>query len=95
MENTDTIPPETRLLVICQKRMLQAIMNEFDDWNAHEGIEVTVVLSGTMQKSNDGFVLFALNKPLPEGVYLNLVVDPDIVDYLHYPTALPTPPTPA
>jgi hypothetical protein len=85
-----TTPFDKRLLVICQKRELETIMQEFEDWNMAQGLEVTVVLYGTMQKSNDGFVLFALSKPLPEGVYMNLVLDPDIVDYVQYSLAPPT-----
>lgn len=91
----ETPPLEKRLLVICQKRQLDAIMQQFDDWNANQELEVRVMLYGTMQKSNDGFVLFSLSKPLPEGVYLNLVLDPDIVDYVQYEQGSLTPPTPA
>lgn len=91
----ETTPPEKRLMVICQKRQLATIMQEFEDWNTNEGLEVTVVLYGLMQKSEDGFVLLALNKPLPEGVYLNLLLDTDIVDYVQYNLAQPPTETPA
>jgi hypothetical protein len=88
-------PIEKRLLVVCQKRQLETVMQQFEDWNVKQGIEVTMILYGTMQKSNDGFVLFALNKPLPEGVYLNLELDPDIVDFVHYPATPPPTEIPA
>ena len=87
----ETTRLEKRLMVICQKRQLETIMQEFEDWNTNQGLEITVVLYGTMQKSDDGFVLLALNKPLPQGVYTNLVLDTDIVDYVQYSIAPPTP----
>ena len=92
MHTTETTPiPEKRLMIICQKRQLQNLMDEFEDWNTQQGIEIRVLLYGTMQKSDEGFVLFALNKPLPECVYTNLVVDPDILDYVHYENPPQTP----
>jgi hypothetical protein len=84
MESAESTRPVKHLLVICRKRQLEAIMNEFEDWNQKEGLDIKVALYGTTHKSKDGFVLFALTKPLPEGVYMNLDHDDDIVDYIQF-----------
>jgi hypothetical protein len=95
METTGSASPAKTLMLICQKRKLHAIMKEFEDWSLKEGIDLKVVLYGTMQKSRDGFLLFALNHPLPEGVYTNLALDDDIGDYVQYESTPPTTETPA
>ncbi len=87
-EHTNTGP---MLLVLCDKRHVETIMQEFEDWNESEGLEIKVVLHGITQKAHDGFVLLELKTPLPEGVYTNLVLDDDIFDYIQY-TPLPTVP---
>ncbi len=83
----------TMLLVFCDKRHVPTITEEFEAWNNQEGLEVKVVLHGITQKAHDGFVLLAFNKPLPEGVYTNLVVDDDILDYIQYTPLEPRTPT--
>jgi hypothetical protein len=82
------------LLVLCDKRQVQTIVEEFEDWKQKPGIELSVLLYGITQKTNDGFVLLELNKPLPEGVYMNLVTDDDIVDYVLCTLSAPTTITP-
>ena len=79
------------LLVLCGKRHLETIVQEFEDWK-QEGQALTVVLYGITQKANDGFLLLEVAQPLPEGVYTNLVLDEEIVDYvlLNLPSSLPS-----
>jgi hypothetical protein len=91
----DTESTATKLLVLCDKRQVQTIVEEFEDWNKEEGLEVKVVLYGITQKAHDGFVLLELKKPLPEGVYINLVTDDDILDYVQYNPVEPITPRPA
>jgi hypothetical protein len=83
------------LIVLCDKRQIQTIVEEFEDWKQKPGIELSVLLYGITQKTNDGFLLLELKKPLPEGVYTNLVVDTDIVDYVLCTFSAPSTTTPA
>lgn len=79
------------LLVLCDKRHTETMMQEFEDWNKKEQLGVNVVLYGTTLKAQEGFVLLELQKPLPEGVYANLVIDNDVDDYILYQSSTPTP----
>lgn len=94
MTDTESTSPGPMLLIVCDKRHVETIMQEFEDWNLNEGVEINVVLHGITQKAHDGFVLLELKTPLPEGVYTNLVLDDDIYDYIQYnpltPIVLPS-----
>jgi hypothetical protein len=81
-------------MVFCDKRHVQALVEEFADLKGKEGIELEVLLYGITQKTHDGFLLLELKQPLPEGVYTNLVIDDNIVDYVKYTLSLPTTETP-
>lgn len=71
----------TMMLVLCSKREVQAIADEFEDWKAEgEGLEVR--LYGTTAKANDGFILLAWNKPIPQKFFDKLSKDEDIFDYV-------------
>jgi hypothetical protein len=83
------------LMILCDKRQVQTIVEEFEDWKLKPGIELSILLYGITQKANDGFILLELEKPLPEGVYTNLVVDDDIVDYVLCTLSSPTTTIPA
>lgn len=83
------------LLILCDKRHTHTIVEEFEDWKQKPGIDLSILLYGITQKAQDGFVLLELNQPLPEGVYTNLVLDEDIVDYVLCTFSAPTPTTPA
>jgi hypothetical protein len=83
------------LMVLCNKRHVQSLVEEFTDWKAKAGIELEILLYGITHKNHDGFLLLELKQPLPEGVYTNLVIDTDIVDYIKYTLPPPTTPTPA
>jgi hypothetical protein len=85
---------ENLLMVLCDKRQVQTIVEEFEDWKQKPGIELSVLLYGITQKTNDGFILLELKKPLPEGVYMNLVTDDEIVDYVLCTLSAPTTTTP-
>ena len=78
------------LLVLCGKRHLETIVQEFEDWK-QEGRALTIVCYGITQKANDGFLLLEVPQPLPEGVYTNLVLDEEIVDYVLLNTTSSTP----
>ncbi len=95
MEDGKSTSTGPMLLVFCDKRHVETIMQEFEDWNQKEGLEVHVVLHGITRKANDGFVLLEIKTPLPEGVYTNLVMDDDIYDYIQYNPLTPTVPPPA
>jgi len=80
------------LLVLCEKRHLETIVQEFEDWK-QEGRALAIVCYGITQKANDGFLLLEVQPPLPEGVYTNLVLDEGIVDYvlLNMTSSAPSP----
>jgi len=69
------------MFVSCFKRMLNAIVDEFGDWK-QEGAEVR--LYGITAKADDGFILLAWNKPIPQQFLDKLNDDEDILDYLIY-----------
>ena len=95
MATTESTSARPMLLVLCDKRHVETIMQEFEDWNLKEGLEIKVVLHGITQKAHDGFVLLELKTSLPEGVYTNLVLDDDIYDYIQYSPLTSTVPPPA
>ena len=81
----------TMMLVYCSKRQVRAIVDEFEDWK-QGGAEVQ--LYGITAKADDGFLLLAWNKPIPERFLEKLKDDEDILDYLLYESAF-EPPKPA
>jgi len=76
------------MLVSCVKRMLNAIVDEFGDWQ-QEGGEVR--LYGITAKADDGFILLLWSKPIPERFFDKLKDDEDIFDYLIVEPALVQP----
>lgn len=73
--------PSTTMLVLCSKRYLETIVEEFEDWQ-DEGIKVA--LYSITPKANGGFVLISWSKPIPEIFHTKLKKDEDILDYLTY-----------
>jgi len=71
----------TMMLILCSNRQVRAIADEFEDWKADgEGLEVR--LYGSTAKANDGFILLAWNKPIPQKFFDKLRKDGDILDYV-------------
>lgn len=69
------------LLILCQKRQLQAIVDELADWQ-EEGVQI--LLHGVSNKAHDGFVLLRWDRPIPQQFITKLERDSDILDYLPY-----------
>src|SRR5579883_162217 len=77
------------MLVHCRKRELKALVEELDDLS-QVGTGFHLLLYGITAKANDGFLLLAWDKPVPESFYQKLRRDEGITDYLVYEA--PTPP---
>ncbi len=75
----------TMMLVVCVKRELKAIVEEFEDW---QGDGIQVKLYGITEKAQDGFVLLEWNKPIPDSFSSKLKRDEDILDVLTFDTPL-------
>ena len=76
------------MLVLCEKRELDKIVEEYTDWQS-EGV-LQVKLYGTTEKTGDGFVLVAWNTFIPEYVWAKLKQDSDVLDVLTFaPSFLP------
>ena len=72
----------TLLLVLCERRELDALVDTFGDWK-EEGAHV--LLHGVTNKAKDGFLLMHWAKPLPEGFkQRQLQEDDGILDFLIY-----------
>ncbi len=69
------------MLVTCNKRELEKIVDEFADWK-DEGLAVK--LYGVTAKARDGFVLLEWSKPIPARFAAKLKQDTDMLDYLIY-----------
>jgi hypothetical protein len=69
------------MLVVCRKRELNAIVDEFGDWQG-EGVQVK--LYGLTAKAHDGFILLEWSKPIPERFDAKLKSDEDITDVLTF-----------
>jgi hypothetical protein len=69
------------MLVVCRKRELNAIVDEFGDWQG-EGVQVK--LYGLTAKAQDGFILLEWSKPVPERFDAKLKGDEDIIDVLTF-----------
>ena len=74
------------MLVVCRKRELNAIVDEFGDWQG-EGVQVK--LYGLTAKAQDGFILLEWSTPIPERFEAKLKGDEDITDVLTYDTSFP------
>jgi hypothetical protein len=69
------------MLVVCRKRELNAIVDEFGDWQG-EGVQVK--LYGLTAKAQDGFLLLEWSMPIPERFDAKLKEDEDIIDSLTF-----------
>jgi hypothetical protein len=74
------------MLVLCRKRELDTIVDEFGDWQG-EGVQVK--LYGITAKAHDGFILLEWSKPIPERFSTKLEKDGDILDSLTYDASFP------
>jgi hypothetical protein len=74
------------MLVVCAKRGLDTIVDEFGDWQP-EGVQVK--LYGVTEKAHDGFLLLEWSKPIPERFSSQLEKDGDILDFLTYDASFP------
>lgn len=79
------MPPIT-LFILCRKRQLQAIVDEYEDW---QGEGVTIKLYGVTKKTHDGFIVLEWQRPLTERFETNLKADEDIIDYLVFDATSP------
>ncbi len=71
------------LLITCQRRDLNHLVEVLDDWKQDGDAEV--VLYGYTNKIEDGFILMHWTKPIPEGFQRKqLKADPGIIDYVVY-----------
>jgi len=69
------------LLILCQRRELQPLLEAFEEWDE----EATIVLYGYTSKECDGFILMHWNQLIPIGFQdKQLKADPGIMDYLVY-----------
>jgi hypothetical protein len=71
----------TMMLIVCVKRELDTIVDEFGDWQG-EGVQVK--LYGITEKAHDGFLLLEWSKPIPERFAAKLKEDEDIIDSLTF-----------
>ncbi|HLG63116.1 MAG TPA: hypothetical protein VKY19_14345 [Ktedonosporobacter sp.] len=76
------------MLVHCRKRELKALVEELDDLS-QVGTGFHLLLYGITAKANDGFLLLAWDKPVPESFYQKLRRDEGITDYLVYEAPTP------
>jgi hypothetical protein len=69
------------MLVVCRKRELNAIVEEFGDW---QSAGVQVKLYGITEKASEGFVLLEWSQPIPEYFFNKLKNDVDVLDVLTF-----------
>src|SRR5437016_6124250 len=55
--------PERLMLIICQYRHLDAIVEEVNDWCQQDGGKI--LLSGKSERAKDGFLLTRWSGPIP------------------------------
>jgi hypothetical protein len=71
------------LLILCGRRDLDHLLDALGDWQT-EG-EAKIVLYGTTNKVQDGFILMQWSHPITEGFQrMQLKADPGILDYVVY-----------
>ena len=81
------------LLITCERRDVDHLLDALGDWK-DEG-EARIVLYGTTNKLQDGFILMQWNQPLTEGFErMQLKADPGILDYVVYDLPSLHPPIP-
>lgn len=66
------------MLIICRKRELNALVDEFEDWRETGGMQVK--LYGITEKAQDGFILLEWSTPIPDYFRSKLTRDEDILD---------------
>jgi hypothetical protein len=71
----------TMMLIVCVKRELDTIVEEFEDWRS-AGVQVK--LYGITEKASEGFVLLEWSQPIPEYFFHKLKNDEDILDVLTF-----------
>jgi hypothetical protein len=69
------------MLVMCRKRELNAIVEEFEDWRE---TGMLVKLYGITEKAQDGFLLLEWNTPIPDYFTSKLTRDEDVLDVLTF-----------
>ncbi len=70
------------MLVVCRKRELDAIVEEFEDWRETGGMQVK--LYGITEKASEGFILLEWRTPIPDSFTSKLIRDEDILDVLTF-----------
>jgi hypothetical protein len=69
------------MLVVCVKRELDAIVDEFEDWR-ETGMQVK--LYGITEKASEGFILLEWRTPIPDYFTNKLTRDEDVLDVLTF-----------
>ncbi len=78
------------LLITCERRDLAHLLDALSDWQT-EG-DAKIVLYGTTNKLQDGFILMQWSHPISEGFQrMQLKADPGILDYVVYDLPSPSP----
>ena len=78
------------LLILCHRREVDALVDVLEDWKDH----ARIVLYGSTNKAQDGFILMHWTQPIPKSFQLHqLHEDRDILDYLIYDLTPPQPPS--
>jgi hypothetical protein len=83
---------QTWMIVLCRKRELHSIVDEYADWKA-EGVEVGIY--STTEKANHGYLFLVWKQPIPERFLAKLRNDADILDFFTVqtePVSFPTQP---
>jgi hypothetical protein len=74
----------TMMLIVCVKRQLDAIVEE---WSDRQQTGVQVKLYGFTEKAQDGFLLIEWSAPVSE-LWMNMLKrDEDVLDVLTYDTS--------
>ncbi len=73
------------MLVLCAKRALDALVEEFEDWQDND---VQVRLYGITEKAQDGFLLLIWKEPVPESFLSRLKHDNEVLDVLAFEALL-------
>ncbi|HYU71571.1 MAG TPA: hypothetical protein VEL31_02730 [Ktedonobacteraceae bacterium] len=71
----------TMMLIVCVKRELDSLVEEFEDWR-DDGMQAK--LYGITEKAQDGFILLEWSTPIPDHFTSKLKRDEDILDVLTF-----------
>ncbi len=76
------------LLIVCQRREIQPLLDAFEDWNE----DAKIIVYGYTSKESDGFILIHWNQLVPIDFQdKQLKADPGIIDYVVYDVPLRSP----